>query len=294
MIEKIPLNALKYFYFVAHYGSVTNASKSLHVTQSAVSKQVKNLENILGFELFDRVNKSLVLTDQGQKLYSSCQSAFTQLDNCLLDLQEPVTNNQLVLSCEPTISMRWLIPRLAKFKAYAQAKGHDFDVVLLTAGGEIDFAKTGADIALRRNDFTWGEHIYHQKIADEYMVTVTSSRHEATNRLLLTSSRPALYQQLSKLKKSGLLDKAILDYERMELEHFYLCIEGCLAGLGATLASVYMVEKELDYGLLKVINPPVPDSSAYYLLSAEPFAQDERKMIFMAWLRDEMTHKNQI
>ena len=59
MIERLSLNSLKYFYYVATYGSVTLAAQKLFVTQSAVSKQLKNLENDLGIDLFDRVNKKL-------------------------------------------------------------------------------------------------------------------------------------------------------------------------------------------------------------------------------------------
>lgn len=138
MIERISLNSLKFFYFVAKYGSVTLAAKKLFVTQSAVSKQIYNLEEALNTTLFDRKNKTLVMTEQGEILLSCCHQVFGQLDECLIELSQPKTHNkQLVLSCEPTLSMKWLIPRLSKFKKL----GHDFEVVLLTAGGVVDFEK---------------------------------------------------------------------------------------------------------------------------------------------------------
>ena len=86
MIEKISLNALKFFYYVAEYGSVTLASQKLFVTQSAVSKQIKNLEDTLDLSLFNRVNKKLVLTANGNVLFSCCQQVFAKLDDCLVDL----------------------------------------------------------------------------------------------------------------------------------------------------------------------------------------------------------------
>ena len=118
MIERISLNSLKFFYFVAKYGSVTLAAKKLFVTQSAVSKQIYNLEEALNTALFDRKNKTLVMTKQGETLLSCCHQVFGQLDECLIQLSQPKTENkQLVLSCEPTLSMKWLIPRLSKFKS---------------------------------------------------------------------------------------------------------------------------------------------------------------------------------
>lgn len=85
MIERVSLNALKFFYYVAYFGSVTVAADKLHVTQSAVSKQLKNLEQLLNMQLFDRVNKSLKLTDSGKALFTCCEQFFRQLDNCLLE-----------------------------------------------------------------------------------------------------------------------------------------------------------------------------------------------------------------
>ena len=81
----------------------------------------------------------------------------------------------------------------------------------------------------------------------------------------------------------------------MILEHFYLCIEGCLAGLGTAVVSIFMVEKELSSHLLKLVDTaiPVADSSAYHLLSYTPFHEDDRKMIFKDWLKQQMLDSKQ-
>ena len=282
MIEKISLNSLKFFYYVAQHGSVTLASQKLFVTQSAVSKQIKNLEDALGLILFDRVNKKLVLTPNGSLLFACCQQVFAKLDDCLVDLKnQQYEKKQLVLSCEPTISMKWLIPRLVEFNSL----NYGFEIVLLTGGGIVDFQGKSIDIALRRNDFEWDKNIFHEKIIEEYIVAVRNTRTEQTNTLLLTSSRPNLWQHIN---KSKLVSSDILSYEHMVLEHFYLCIEGCLAGLGTAIVSIFMVEKEISHEFLDLVHPPVADSSSYHLLSYYPFYEDERKVIFKNWLKSEM------
>jgi len=280
MIERISLNYLKFFYFVAKYGSVTLAAKKLFVTQSAVSKQIYNLEESLNIVLFIRKNKTLVVTPEGEILFNCCQRIFSQLDECLIGLNN-TEEKQLILSCEPTISMKWLIPRLSKFKEL----GHDFDIVLLTGGGEVDFEKNKIDIAIRRNDFNWGEHIHSEKIADEYIVIAHKSNSCNNNNLLISTSRPNLFKNINKILK-------FRDYSKIELEHFYLCLEGCLAGLGDTVISIYMIEKELEYDLLEKISFPVHDGSSYYLLSHTAFETDKRKKIFLNWLKQEM-HESQ-
>ena len=287
MIEKISLNSLKFFYYVAQHGSVTLASQKLFVTQSAVSKQIKNLEDALGLILFDRVNKKLVLTSNGSLLFACCQQVFAKLDDCLVDLKnQQYEKKQLVLSCEPTISMKWLIPRLAEFNSL----NYGFEILLLTGGGIVDFQGKSIDIALRRNDFEWDKNIFHEKIIEEYIVAVRNTRTDQTNTLLLTSSRPHLWQHIN---KSKLVSSDILSYEHMVLEHFYLCIEGCLAGLGTAIVSIFMVEKEISYEFLELVHPPVADSSSYHLLSYYPFYEDERKVIFKNWLKIEMTRSKE-
>lgn len=287
MIEKISLNSLKFFYYVAQHGSVTLASQKLFVTQSAVSKQIKNLEDALGLILFDRVNKKLILTSNGSLLFACCQQVFAKLDDCLVDLKnQQYEKKQLVLSCEPTISMKWLIPRLAEFNSL----NYGFEILLLTGGGIVDFQGKSIDIALRRNDFEWDKNIFHEKIIEEYIVAVRNTRTDQTNTLLLTSSRPHLWQHIN---KSKLVSSDILSYEHMVLEHFYLCIEGCLAGLGTAIVSIFMVEKEISHEFLELVHPPVADSSSYHLLSYYPFYEDERKVIFKNWLKIEMTRSKE-
>lgn len=223
------------------------------------------------------------MTEQGEILLNCCHQVFSQLDECLIELSQPKTHNkQLVLSCEPTLSMKWLIPRLSKFKKL----GHDFEVVLLTAGGVVDFEKDNIDIAIRRNDFDWGEHIYSEKIADEYIAMIQATKPSETNDLLISTSRPNFFKSISRIAE---LKQSLKGYAKVELEHFYLCLEGCLAGLGATVISIYMIEKELEWNLLQKNSPVVQDGSAYFLLSHSTFEEDSRKTIFLEWLKKEMS-----
>lgn len=281
MIERLSLNSLKFFYFAAHYESVTVAADRLFVTQGAVSKQIRNLEDALGFTLFIRASRKLSLTAEGEALFDCCQQAFQQIDQCLTQLnKQSVVQKNLVLSCEPTLAMKWLIPRLIHYKQLYP----DFEVTLLTGGGSVDFKQQNIDLALRRNDFDWGKSIYSEKIADEQMLCVTASKiTRQTNQIFISTSRSKLWQQFQ-YKHS----EQFKGYSKTELEHFYLCIEACLAGLGATLVSTYMVEREIKHQLLQPISSIYQDESAYFLLSAEPFEEDVRKVLFCDWLREQM------
>ncbi|MEB6480157.1 LysR family transcriptional regulator [Acinetobacter vivianii] len=281
MIERLSLNSLKFFYYVARYESMTIAAERLFVTQGAVSKQLKSLEEMLGFALFIREARKLRLTQQGEILFDCCQQVFQQLDQCLLQLQQQTEiKKNLVLSCEPTIAMKWLIPRLAQFKQLYP----EFEVSLLTAGGEIDFTAQNIDLALRRDDFDWGTAVYSEKIADEQMLYVKAKHEQSTgNQVFISKSRHQLWKQFKRHHQAQLKEM-----KAVSLEHFYLCIEACLAGLGTTVVSAFMVERELKYHLLQQVASGYADGSSYYLLSAQPFEEDVRKLLLRDWLRDEM------
>ncbi|MEB6667581.1 LysR family transcriptional regulator [Acinetobacter vivianii] len=281
MIERLSLNSLKFFYYVARYESMTIAAERLFVTQGAVSKQLKSLEEMLGFALFIREARKLRLTQQGEILFDCCQQVFQQLDQCLLQLQQQTEiKKNLVLSCEPTIAMKWLIPRLAQFKQLYP----EFEVSLLTAGGEVDFTAQNIDLALRRDDFDWGTAVYSEKIVDEQMLYVKAKHEQSTgNQVFISKSRPQLWKQFKRHHQAQLKEM-----KAVSLEHFYLCIEACLAGLGTTIVSAYMVERELKYHLLQQVASGYADGSSYYLLSAQPFEEDVRKLLLRDWLRDEM------
>ena len=282
MIGRLSLNSLKFFYYVARYDSVTIAAEKLFVTQGAVSKQLKNLEEVLGRRLFIRDGKKLQLTGDGLTLFDCCEQVFPQIDQCLVQMAKEKKNEKksLILSCEPTIAMKWLIPRLVQFKL----RYPEIDISLLTAGGEADFKAQNIDLALRRNDFEWGKAIYSEKMADEYMVGVSRHNHLAPmSQLYISSSRPKIWTQFKDAYKTQ-----FKHFQKVALEHFYLCIEASLAGLGATVVSAYMVEKELDFQMLDMLTPIVQDGSTYYLLSASPFEDDQHKVIFKGWLIEEM------
>jgi DNA-binding transcriptional LysR family regulator len=98
---------------------------------------------------------------EGGILFACCEPVFPKIDQCLQQLQQDHFKKLLILSCEPTIAMKWLIPRLVQFKQ----RYPEIEISLLTAGGVADFNAQHIDLALRRNDFDWGKVIDSKKMA---------------------------------------------------------------------------------------------------------------------------------
>lgn len=274
------LNALRFFYQVTRSGSLVAASTQLHVTHGAISKQIKQLETELGVTLFFREHRQLTLTPAGIELQKTCAQIFPLLETCIERITQP-SPKELVLSCEPTLAMKWLIPRLTEFKT----QHPDINLVILATGGPIHFQRQGVDVALRRHDFIWPANIDAIKIANEWMGPVAAHADLAHLPRLHTYSRPDAWQNWLQHTVS---ERSMSSTEDLYFEHFYLSLQAATAGMGAAMASIYMVDTEQSHGWLHAPYGFVPDGSEYFLLSATPIAEDPRKQQLASWLQAAM------
>ena len=282
----LPLNSLRVLAVAARHGSFVRAADELHVTHGAVSRQIRLLEEALGQPLFERRNRAVFLTQAGRQLATEVQLALDRLDTAVAALRQPRHQAPLVVSCEPTIAMKWLIPRLGDFyQAHPSVQLH-----ISASGGPVHWQKDGIDVALRRNDFHWDAATVAQKICDEWVAPVCvpallrrGRLPTPWPRLLHTRSRRAAWDRWCELSGMERLPDPGQTYE-----HFYLSLQAASAGLGIAIASVFMVQEELDTGRLKAPLGFRRDGSAYYLLSTEPFEADPRRRDFLAWMRRQL------
>ena len=138
-----PLNALRAFEAVARSLSFTKAAEQLLVTQSAVSRQVKNLEDILGVQLLKRKGP-LELTEEGRKLLPVLTGSFDRIAEVIAGIKVAHTNPPLSLSLPPTFARRMVVPRLADF----QRRHPDLEIRVDTPPVNIDFAQAPIDMAV--------------------------------------------------------------------------------------------------------------------------------------------------
>src|SRR5712692_7658086 len=114
-----PLHALHAFEAAARHLSFAQAAAELNLTPSAISHQIRHLEESLGSRLFERRHRSLELTPIGRIYAPLVRSAFDQLAQAtaLIGGAGPARHNVLTISCMPSFAMAWLIPRLPSFQA---------------------------------------------------------------------------------------------------------------------------------------------------------------------------------
>ncbi len=134
-MTQAPINALRVFEAIARLGSFRAAADALCVTQSAVSHQVRNLEEWLGRPLFERVGNRTQILPQGRELAASLGLAFSDIDAACQRIKGSAS--PLVIAAIPSVAMCWLIPRLSRFRAAHPEC--DLRIVYAMHGQEINF-----------------------------------------------------------------------------------------------------------------------------------------------------------
>ncbi|MGE8689768.1 MAG: LysR substrate-binding domain-containing protein [Achromobacter sp.] len=150
---RLPLNTLPAFRAVAELQNLRAAAERLHLTHSAVSQQIKGLEEQLGFPLFERSGRGIVLNSAGAALLCAVQGALTQLDEGVLAASAMARGNEqrLRVSALPSFAQRWLLPRMARWRARHPGLALEID----SSQQVVDLLRDGFHAALRFGRGPW-------------------------------------------------------------------------------------------------------------------------------------------
>ncbi|MGB0722205.1 MAG: LysR substrate-binding domain-containing protein [Gammaproteobacteria bacterium] len=151
MQSPLSLKGLNTFAAAAETLSFQDAAQRLHVTPSAVSHQIRSLEDVLGYALFERGDRSIALTRRGEELYMGVRSPLRQLHDAGRAALRRSVDNTLAVSVVPGFATRWLLPRLQDFHAHHPEV--NLSVVADTA--VVDLLASPFDAAIRRGRAPW-------------------------------------------------------------------------------------------------------------------------------------------
>lgn len=280
-----PLNSLRVFEAAARRGSFTAAAEELSVTQSAISKQIKQLEDYLCLKLFERRYQQVILTEKSEKYLPAIQSAFDSI-SAATDQLYSHSKNKLILRLNllPSLSNRWLIPMLSDFKrSYPQ-----ISLNIEIGDGDVDFTAGEVDIAIRVSRTARWKGIYVEKLMDEKLIPVCSpnlklslTREIFQYPLLKHTSRPEIWGEYL----TSLGHKNIEVEHRLGVEHFFMLIDAAVDGLGVALVPALLVENELAAEtLVSVLDNQYKSSYSYYFLCKEDRVSTEKVALFKQWL----------
>ncbi len=262
---------LRSFDSAARHESFTLAAKELNLTQSAISRQVKELEEIVGVDLFRRVGRRVVLTRAGQKFASDLA---VDLGNIRHTVMRAISvgdmSESLRVATLPTFASQWLIPKLSDFKKlYPQA-----EISLSTRLQPIDLEKENFDLAIHFGQQNWPNSDM-RFLCSEVMIPVASPdfvrvhglsslKKLARAPLLHLSSRPTVWHDF--FQSVGIEGGTFL--KGQYFDQFSMIIAGAEASLAAAMVPRYLVEQELKSGALQsLVRKPFTTSDNYYLVT---------------------------
>ncbi|HEX5123886.1 MAG TPA: LysR substrate-binding domain-containing protein [Rhodanobacteraceae bacterium] len=179
-MERPPLNALQVFVTAARAKNMTRAAERLHLTVSALSHQVRALEQRLGYSLFTRGPRGLALTPEGNLLLDRVAPHLDAIDSALKPMRTR-RDNVLSLSAMPSFASGWLMPRLPHFVA----RHPDLELNLDSSIEVVDFADCRFDAALRYGPGQW-DGVVSELLFEEWLTPVASPG------LLAGRARPTL------------------------------------------------------------------------------------------------------
>jgi LysR family transcriptional regulator, glycine cleavage system transcriptional activator len=283
-----PLNAIRAFEAAARLGSFAKAAAELHVTHWAIGKQVRLLEDWMGMPLFWRRSRGIDLTEEGAELAKDVASVFSNLSTATQKLRHAEGTHRLSgivrINVPTSFALRWLIPRLSEFR-------HQFPnitVRISTTSRKFRYIGSAFDLGIRL--------MPDPTLRSEKLMT--DRRLPACSPELLRAKPIALVDDLRRhtLLHSATTSSAWSEWlilagapqlrplHHMNFEHVHLQLEAAVSGLGIALASLPLIEKDIESGrLVCPIREPEWCAQDYVLIS-EHREEDASVKAFRSWI----------
>ena len=286
-----PLSALRAFAAAGRHLSFQRAAAELSVTPTAISHQIKRLEEDLGAPLFRRLTRKLQLTEAGRDLLPEVAGAFDRLAGAVERLKASGDSGTLTVSAIFTLAYRWLAPRLPKF----QARHPKIDVRLEGSQRLVDFTRDDVDVAIRHGSGRW-PGLTAIKLFDDRFTPLISPK--------LLAKGPPLKAPQDLLQYTLLRDIPYFEWENWfaaagvhppisargpTFDSSQLAAQAAEAGLGVALVHPEFFADEIEAGRLIQPFPIVgQNDKSYYLVFPPATAERTKVAAFREWLLAEV------
>jgi LysR family glycine cleavage system transcriptional activator len=284
--------ALRAFEAAAHLLSFKSAAAQLHRTPSAISHQIRRLEQDLGASLFHRDPEGLRLTDVGREYYQAVSEALEHLGEATAQLRREHGDRTVTVSMFPSLAVRWLIPRLHDFRE----RNPDVELELVSSERRADFDSGAIDAAIRFGEGDWAGLRCDPLMFEERMPVCSPGLAEASPRLrsvedlartvlLHNGAHPGEWAEW--LAEAGVEGVSVDRGPVLDASNEVLA--AAANGLGVALGRTPLVELDLEAGrLVAPFDASVRTPGRYWLVAPEATADRAALSAFRAWLREQI------
>jgi LysR family glycine cleavage system transcriptional activator len=291
MTARLPsLNGLRAFEAAARHLSFTNAASELNVTQTAISHQIRRLEEELGIRLFVRQNRALALTPEARDYLPGVRAAFNDLRLATDRVLRRDNDHVLTVSTLASLAAKWLLPRLSSF----QEAHPGIDVRITTSTALVDFRAGDVDAAIRYGRGNWAGLRADWLTADELFpvcspALLTGAKplrcpEDLANQTLLHSSGGYDDDWRLWLTAAG-LPANISKQPGLTFDLILMTVQAAIDGFGVAMGRTSYVEADIAKGRLVVpFEITLPADAGFYLVSPEAKADSPKLRVFRQWL----------
>ena len=283
-----PIASLRSFEAVARLGSVTLAAKELHVTHSAISQQIKVLEEMVGLKLFIRHGRGVQINEDGRLYALQVREALHHIADATRLVQVKPRRQELTLAMVPSFGSHWLVPRLERFRATYPHISLRIQASLAIASMQ----QEGIDMAIRMGKGDWEGMESHYLFADELIVVAAPSYNDGV--LPQTPSEIAKSKIIFSMESwktwciNAGLEREIVP-GGLCINDSNLVLEAVRLGKGIALERRSLVQDALSRGELVQLTPfTAPYPWPYWLVSPQAAEQKTEAVLFKAWLDEEV------
>lgn len=291
-----PLDLLRSFEAVARHRSFTLAAAELCVTQSAVSRQVRALEEELGQSLFRRLHRAIELTPAGQRLFDSVTLGLDEIAGCLAALGAAAKAPQITVSATTAFALFWLMPRLERFGALQP----EIDLRVLASDQTVRPGGGEVDVAILFGAGHW-EGLDARLLFGERIYPVCSPGY-LRDHPELQQPRDLLDQTLLHLEypraatggvdwRQWLLQQGVNGQpvrRAIRLNSYPMVLQAAEAGRGVALGWGYITDTMLAEGrLICPVGKTLETRDGYYLCTSAETAQTPAIASFLQWIEEE-------
>lgn len=292
-MNRLPsLKALQAFYYAAQDQSFKQAAERLHVTQAAISQQIKTLEQQLGVSLFKRMTRAVVLTPEGMQLLPFVNKAFSLFEQGVAELGQDAQPNRLTLSVLPSFAGRWLVPRLGIFQQHYPEL-----IIHLTPSLKLgSFEANDLDLAVR---FGRGKYpgLSARLLQKEYLLPVCHPSlldhmqpiaEQLVKLPLLADDAPDMKEVWPQFEQA-LGMPLPQNTTRLYVSDSTMLVEALLSGQGFAMLRFSLAYELLQRGQL-ICPLPIYIKSIYdyYLVAPESYFKRPKVVQFEGWIRQEI------
>lgn len=284
---KISLRGLRTFCVAARYESFRTAGEELFITASAVSHQIKSLEEEMGEQLFDRTSRELRLTATGKSLYEEANPLIEKLDSVVARYKTGAVSSSIRISVQPFFASEYFVPRLSEFTAAHP----EIDIQVGASDESAEKHPSDADLSIRlfrspppdmpSNLLFPLRMIPGGSPAFKKSLTVRKKKIVSEFPVIVHETQPKAWEQWSKAAGIELPESTKV----IRLDSMIAVVRAAERGLGAALIPVPIGDLWFKQGsIVRLFKQEYLADVSYYLVCKEDRAEDESVAMLRHWI----------